>query len=99
MRINEEQISIISNEVLQQLGTGATVRLFGSRLDDAQRGGDIDLLVESAEALQEPALAAARISARISRAMHGRRVDVILKAPNLMQLPIHEIAMREGVIL
>jgi predicted nucleotidyltransferase len=99
MRINEEQIGIIRDEVAGQLGAAATVRLFGSRADDAQRGGDIDLLVETPTDQEEPALTAARISARISRAMHGRRVDVVLKAPNLKHLPIHEIAMREGVIL
>lgn len=99
MRINEDQAGIIRNEVMRQLGAGVTVRLFGSRIDDAQRGGDIDLLVESPEDLPDPALTAARISAQISRAMGGRRVDVLLKAPNLKQLPIHDIAMQEGVIL
>ncbi|MBU0620488.1 MAG: nucleotidyltransferase domain-containing protein [Gammaproteobacteria bacterium] len=99
MRISEEQIGIIRAEVARQLGTAATVRLFGSRADDTQRGGDIDLLVETSTNLVDPALTAARISARISRALYGRRIDVVLKAPNLKQLPIHEIAMQEGVIL
>ena len=99
MRITEEQVGIIRNEVSRQLGADARVRLFGSRVDDSQRGGDIDLLVESAERLEEPALLAARLSARISRAMGGRRIDVILRAPNLMELPIHRVAMEEGILL
>lgn len=99
MRISEEQISIIRNEVMRQMGADARVRLFGSRVDDTRRGGDIDLLVESAESIDEPALVAARLSARISRAMGGRRIDVLLRAPNLMELPIHAIAMEEGVLL
>jgi uncharacterized protein len=41
----------------------------------------------------------ARVASRVSRAMDGRRVDVILKAPNLKNQPIHEIATRTGVIL
>jgi hypothetical protein len=31
--------------------------------------------------------------------MHGRRVDVLLSAPNLRRLPIHDVALREGRLL
>jgi hypothetical protein len=31
--------------------------------------------------------------------MHGRKVDVLIKAPNLMLLPIHSVALAEGVRL
>ena len=34
-------------------------------------------------------------STRISRALDGRQVDVVLLAPNLRRLPIHDIALRE----
>lgn len=99
MRVSEEQVRIIRKEVARQLGPEARVRLFGSRLDDARRGGDIDLLVESPDRLEEPALTAARLSARIGRALSGQKIDVILRAPNLKELPIHAIAMAEGVLL
>lgn len=39
------------------------------------------------------------LSARVSRGMYGRKVDVVVKAPNLMHLPIHTIALQEGVRL
>ena len=39
---------------------------------------------------------AARFSARVSRLMQGRKVDVLIAAPNLMRLPIHDIASKEG---
>ena len=41
----------------------------------------------------------ARLAARASRAMDGRKVDVLLLAPNLMRQPIHDIAQRQGVLL
>jgi hypothetical protein len=41
----------------------------------------------------------ARIAGRISRALDSRKVDVVLAAPNLMSLPIHEVARREGCLL
>ena len=32
-------------------------------------------------------------------AMQGRKVDVLVLAPGLMRLPIHEVALSEGVLL
>ena len=51
------------------------------------------------EAAANAALRAARVSARVSRVLHGRKVDVVVSAPNLMRLPIHDIAQREGQLL
>ena len=56
-------------------------------------------MVEVPSIVEEPALKGARLASRISRSMNGRRVDVILKALNLMNQPIHEIATRTGVVL
>ena len=39
-------------------------------------------------------------SAHVSKSMHGRRrVDVLIEAPNLMHLPIHSVALAEGIRL
>jgi predicted nucleotidyltransferase len=48
MRLSAAQTEVILNCVRQQFGADARVMLFGSRLDDAARGGDVDLLVETA---------------------------------------------------
>ena len=47
MRLSPEQTRVILQCVRQQFGVDAGVMLFGSRLDDGARGGDIDLLAES----------------------------------------------------
>lgn len=47
MRLNAAQTRTILHCVREQFGADARVMLFGSRLDDAARGGDVDLLVES----------------------------------------------------
>lgn len=47
MRLSPDQTRVILQCVRQQFGADAGVMLFGSRLDDGARGGDIDLLVES----------------------------------------------------
>lgn len=99
MRLGPEEIRVIRDAVAALAGPGARVRVFGSRLRDDARGGDVDLLVELPEPAREPALLSARIAARVSRAMHGRKVDVVISAPNLQSLPIHDIARREGELL
>lgn len=98
MRLTDEQIQLI-RQLTSQLAGCSCVRVFGSRLDDSARGGDLDLMIELSEPVDNPALLAAQMSARVSRVMHGRRVDVLLSAPNLMHLPIHDVAFREGVLL
>ena len=59
MRLSTAQARVILGCVRQQFGADAQVLLFGSRLDDLARGGDVDLLVESAgqPALRQRALA------------------------------------------
>lgn len=49
MRLSSEQTRTIVQCVHRQFGDDAEVMLFGSRLDDAARGGGVDLLIESAE--------------------------------------------------
>ncbi|MHB8981032.1 hypothetical protein [Thiobacillus sp.] len=99
MRLTVQQTRTIKQLAMQLAGEHAKVRVFGSRLDDQARGGDLDLMLELPEPVANPAFLAAQLSARVSRLMHGRKVDVLLAAPNLMRLPIHDLAFREGVEL
>lgn len=85
MRLTENQIQTILQLARQVAGRQSRVRVFGSRLDDMARGGDIDLMLELPEPVDKPALMAAQMSAQVSRAMHGRKVDMLLSAPNLMR--------------
>ena len=99
MRISPEQITAIRQFTLELAGPTARVWLFGSRVHDHLRGGDVDLLLELDAPVAEPALLAAQLSARVSRSMDGRKVDVLIKAPNVQQLPIHSIALEQGICL
>ena len=99
MRLTSEQIAAIHEVTVQLAGSSARIWLFGSRVFDDARGGDVDLLLELDEAVADPAQLSTRLAARISRAMDGRKVDVLIKAPNLLLLPIHSIALAEGIRL
>jgi len=96
MRLTPEQIDLICQTIREIAGPKALVRLFGSRLDDSTKGGDIDLLVELPHPVENAALLASRLEARLMLRLGGRKVDVLLIAPNLNRQPIHEIALKEG---
>ena len=49
MRLSPAQIDIIKTTAQTVLGDGARVTLFGSRVDDQAKGGDVDLYVETSE--------------------------------------------------
>jgi len=99
MRLTVDHIDMICRVVAEEAGDTAEVRLFGSRLDDQAKGGDVDLLVESSTPVEQPAYLAARISARLTRCMQGRKVDIVLAAPNLERHEIHDIAKAQGARL
>ena len=99
MRLTEEQVRTIRRLAHEVAGPQARVRVFGSRLDDNARGGDLDLMLELNTAVDHPAPLAARMSAQLSRALGGRKVDVLFSAPNLARLPIHDSAFAHGQLL
>lgn len=80
MRLTPDECEAIAAAARQTLQPGTRVSLFGSRVDDSARGGDIDLLLEPAD---EPGAAewVAQRGAFIARlyALIGeRRIDVVL---------------------
>ena len=99
MRLSAQQVEQLKRLAIEEGGEQARLRLFGSRVDDAAMGGDVDLLLELDQPVTNPARLAARLSARATRGLDGRKVDVVLAAPNLMRLPIQEAAFRQGILL
>ena len=96
MRISNDIAAIIRDTAAELFG--APVRLFGSRLDDNARGGDIDLYVETDLASEEAERRRLRMLARLARRLGDRKIDLVVKTLD-GELPIHAIARREGVVL
>lgn len=99
MRISKTDIEQIKKIIAKKMNGNYSVRLFGSRLDDTKKGGDVDLLIESRYPIERPALLSAEIAVQIERYFEGRKTDILLLAPNLKKMPVHEVALQEGVIL
>lgn len=99
MRLTPEQRRAIVAATAELAGADARVRLFGSRLRDELRGGDIDLLVESPRPVSRPVWLAAQISARLQCALGERKIDVLVVDPDAALEPVHRVARAEGMLL
>lgn len=99
MRLSERHRQAVLGVVAETCGPDARVRLFGSRVDDTRRGGDVDLLVELPYDPDDVHALERQLYVRLLRALDGRPVDVLVVGPHTLRLPVHEEALREGVAL
>lgn len=98
MRLAPAEIQAIKAAVFEVFGPEAVVRLFGSRVDDRKRGGDIDLLVETPlgrDTLADEIQCKLALEDRLGE----RKIDLLLVAPNRPLSGIERIALRDGVLL
>jgi len=79
----------------QNFGADVNVWLFGSRVDDARRGGDVDLYVEPHQASTLLSALRCKIALEESLDMH---VDLVVKEPG-KDKPIDQIAKKQGIRL
>ena len=99
MRLTPDQTFAIVAATQALAGKDALVRLFGSRLHDGLRGGDIDLLVECAQPVARPVWLAAQITASLQRVLGDRKIDVLVIDPATVVEPVHRVARAEGIVL
>lgn len=95
MRLTPEQQEIIRQATREAYGPQARVWLFGSRVDDAKRGGDIDLLIDphhSSPSLSNKFL----FLGLLERRLVERKVDVVVALPDDPR-PIIRVARQTGV--
>ena len=97
MRLSQHQLAAIRTTATEVFGEQADVWLFGSRVDDRKKGGDIDLLIrpspQSTDKLFEKKI---RLLAQLERQLGERKIDVVTEAPN-DDRPIVAIAHATGV--
>jgi predicted nucleotidyltransferase len=76
VRLSSEYQAIIKAETLNMFGLNASVFLFGSRMDDSKKGGDIDLFIrtDDKDRLFEKKL---RFLAKLKRKLGEQKIDVV----------------------
>ena len=89
MRLCKTDISILHRVVKNHISEPFTLRVFGSRLDDSKRGGDLDLLIETKKPLV--ALKRADIQIDLEEKMQ-LPVDIIFLEDGMKWSPFQQLA-------
>ena len=101
MRLTQEQVNIIKRAVIDTFGDTASVWLFGSRVDDYKRGGDIDLLIETEETdVMRIVKTELAFMVKLQMQLGEQKIDVLVDYPSRkVTPPIFEVAKKTGILL
>lgn len=99
MRLSPTEARLIRETAEAHFGPGTVVRLFGSRADDARRGGDIDLHITAGDPDRVSLEDEIRFRVDLERAIGEQRVDLVLRRPSDLEPPMGRIAVETGVRL
>ena len=97
MRLKEEEKDKIVLYAKKHFGNRIKLYLFGSRVYDNKKGGDIDLLIETEELIDMQTQI--KFLAAIYKNITQRKIDLLIKTPESQDLPIYKTAKKEGVLL
>lgn len=85
MRLTQIQTDIINQLARKHFGQGVTVYLFGSRVHDDKKGGDIDLFINHADEAVLTLEAKIRFLAELKALIGDRKIDIVFDNENTRQ--------------
>ena len=95
MRLETAQVQAIREEI-RQADLAAEVYLYGSRANDAAKGGDIDLLVVSDTLSFRDVL---RLRTRILDRIGWQQLDLLVRRRDQADEPLAALALETGIRL
>lgn len=97
MRLKKDEIEIIKETTKKIFGNDAKVYLFGSRVDDNKKGGDIDLYIETnlKENIIEGKL---KLIDELHKHLGEQKIDIVINNFSDEKF-IYQIAKDEGILL
>ena len=97
MRISEAEKKGFIELCRKHFGESSHLYLFGSRVDDQKKGGDIDLFLDASEVinLQQQL----NFLVDVEKKLTSRKIDLIIHSPESRARSIFDTARRTGVLL
>lgn len=99
MRLSSDQRQVIVETARQIFGASACVKLFGSRVDDEKRGGDIDLLVQLPFVEPQRQRKALTFVAVLQQRLGDQPIDVLVIDSTSVLDPFRSQALHTGIPL
>jgi predicted nucleotidyltransferase len=99
MRLSQQTQQLIKATTQEIFGIDAQVKVFGSRIIDDARGGDIDLLVELPFCTPDSERKVLQLIARLQLRLGDQPIDVVLIYPLTQWQSIHQQAHMTGISL
>ena len=100
MRLTPFQQQTICQNAQHFFGEQTQIWLFGSRVDDNKRGGDIDLYIEpQLQEMNDVVIAKLKFLRALHLSLGEQKIDVVLAVNKTNPLPIYQIAKQTGVPL
>lgn len=95
MRLTPFEVEAIKQSAQEVFGSGVEVMLFGSRVDDTRKGGDIDLYIRP-QACNDFSHKI-KFLVLLERKIGEQKIDVVMATDK--NRPIEQQALRTGVLL
>lgn len=101
MRLTDFEIKSIKELFVKNFSPGDHLWLFGSRVDDTQRGGDIDLYIETSNKDIAAVIKQKRkFLVELKMMIGDQKIDVVINTLiTPTHLPIYDVARQNGVLL
>ncbi|MHB1679478.1 MAG: nucleotidyltransferase family protein [bacterium] len=102
MRLDKKTVEIIKNMALSYFGINAKIYIFGSRVNDTEKGGDIDIYVETYLDINSSELfnLESKYWTSLQKALGERKIDIIINDTKLNNNNyIYEVAKKTGIMI
>lgn len=97
-RLEVEQIKALVTATHECFGETSRIWLFGSRVDDTKRGGDIDLYIET-DMKSGTINAKLNMRSLIWKAFGDQKIDILVRSRHEELSPFHKMAKETGIEL
>jgi predicted nucleotidyltransferase len=102
VRLDKKTVETIKNLALSYFGINAKIYIFGSRVNDIERGGDIDIYIETYLDINSTELfnLESKYWVSLQKALGERKIDIIINDINFNNNNyIYEVAKKTGIMI